>query len=167
MTITTGDILAAIDLLTEVGNGAADLSPEQAYALRHAVGQVADEVKRVSNLLDTSLKTQLEQPRIFDGVRCEVVESGSDRWNHDAIAREAMDYIRAKYTNEETGEMPDMELALNVWQLFAQIYLNPSVDAKRRSVQLILNVGNPKESGLVRWHKTGTKIKETRLEGET
>jgi hypothetical protein len=161
---TPGDILAAIDVLSELSNEAAELPLEVAISLRDLLGQLDDERKRAANLIDTSVKRMLEQPKVIDNRKFEVKKSWATDYQHDEIGRLVIERIKQSQTNTATGEMPDMRPAIEAWRMFASLYLTNSTDAKKRALLVLLDIDDPPKQGVAKFRETGTKIVETPLE---
>jgi hypothetical protein len=163
MTVTPGDLLAALDVISEVAREAEGVPLDDAIALRHVLGQLADETKRANMLLETAMTAQLEQPRAVDGVFYEVKDKGVTRFDHDEIARHVLDRIRVELVDHETGEIPDMEPAEKAWRAFKIIYLSGSSSAKQSALKQLVGITNIFDDKVAHWARTGTKIVETPL----
>ena len=162
MTVTPGDLLAALDVVSELAREAESVPLDDAIALRHVLGQLSDEVKRANALLEVAITGQLEQPRALEGTFYEVRDKNVIRFHHDEIARHVLDRIRVELSNPETGEIPDMEPAEKAWRAFMIIYLSGSSEAKKSALKSLLGIADVR--AVAHLEKTGTKIVETPLE---
>ena len=164
MTVTPGDLLAALDVVAEVSRAAESLSVDDAISLRHILGQLSDEVKRANVLLETAMTSQLEQPRAVEGVFYEVGDRKVTRFHHDEIARHVLDRIRAEGTDLDSGVIPDMEPAERAWRAFKIIYLSGSSEAKQSGLKSLLGITDIFAANVAHREKIGTRIIETPLE---
>lgn len=162
MTVTPGDLLAALDVISELAREAESVPLDDAIALRHVLGQLSDELKIATTLLETAMAAQLEQPRALEGTFYEVKPKGVVRFHHDDIARDVLDRIRVELTDHETGVIPDMEPAEKAWRAFKIIYLSGSSSAKQSGLKSLLGITDVR--AVSHWERTGSKIVETPLE---
>jgi hypothetical protein len=159
MTVTKGDILAAIDVLTELINESDQLPVDEALAFHELLGQLQSETKRATGFINTTLKSQLEAGAKQLGDRVYAVkDDGVYQFRHDAISRAIRG--RAIGLDLETGEMNDTQTAVDLAiQLMAEAYRMPSSKPKEG---LLKKLGLTKRD-VSSWTKRGKKIVVTDL----
>jgi hypothetical protein len=159
MTITKGDLLGMLDVLTELVNDCDSLAVDEALALHELLDQVGSELKRAGAALDIAVKDHLEAgAKQIEGKLYALGEDGVWRYRHDDIARAIK--VRALAIDETTGEMRSAEEAVTeALDLFALAYVSPSTRAKKAALELL---GFP-EGRAARWERTGKKIVVTDL----
>jgi hypothetical protein len=84
-TVTAADILAAVDILDDVGESSDSLTVEDAVVLLQAVEEVMAAARRAVGLLNTQLVATLESPRQFGNKVYEIVNDGKWRPEHGAV----------------------------------------------------------------------------------
>lgn len=160
MTVTIGDILAAIDVVSELVNQCDSMDVEEALAIREAVFELESEAKRAESMLTTTAKAGLEGSARQMGERIYAVKpTGKWRFRHDELA--AGIKAQAIGLDKDTGEMRSAEDAVDVAiQLMAEAYVTPSMEPK---AGLREKLGYTEKRQLADWEKTGTTIVVTDL----
>lgn len=160
MSASIGDILAMIDVLTEVVNSCDSMGVEEALAMHDLIGQLGSEVKRAEEMLTTAAKQHLEGGGRQIGDRMYGLKPvGKWRFRHDTLA--AAIRVRALGLNETTGEMRSAAEAVDIAiGLMQAAYVTPSTEPKMGAVNLL---GFEERQKVADWENTGKKIVVTDL----
>lgn len=161
MTISMGDILAAIDVVSELVNQCDEMGVDEALAMREAIGQLQSEVKRADSMLATTAKAQLEVGKarqIGDQVYA-LKPTGKWRFRHDALADDIK--VRAIGLDKATGEQRSTEDAVSeAIALMHEAYVAP---ADKPKAEFLKKLGYPDYKMIAKWQHTGNEIVVTDL----
>lgn len=159
---STGDFIAMIDVLTELGNESDSLSADEAIAALEALGQLASEVKRCESLVTTALKIHLEDgSRQLGGRVYALGEEGKWRYRHAHIDRVVHHAAMQTGVDAETGEIVTETAVRHAIRLMAGLYRSASTVPKKGVLQ---DLGFDDTPDVADWEKTGKKIKVIDLE---
>lgn len=160
MTVTLGDILAAIDVVSELVNQCDSMGVDEALAMREAIGQLQSEVKRADSMLNTTAQAGLEAGvRRLGDQMYGVKPTGKWRFRHDDLAGAIK--VRALGVDQATGEMRSAEAAVDVAiQLVQEAYMSPASKPKQA---LLDKLGFTEYRMIADWERTGSEIVVTDL----
>lgn len=160
MTVSMGDILAAIDVVSELVNQCDSMGVDEALSMREAIGQLQSEVQRADSMLTTAAKSRLEGSVRQIGDRVYALKpDGKWRFRHDELAEAIR--ARAIGLDKTTGEKRSTEDAVDeAIRLMQEAYVTPAVEPK---AGLRAKLGFTEKRQLAKWQKTGTKIIVTDL----
>jgi hypothetical protein len=160
MTVSLGDILAAIDVVSELVNQCDEMGVDDALAMREAIGQLQSEVKRADSMLTTTAKTQLEgsERRIGDQLYA-TKPTGKWRFRHDDL--EDAIRVRAIGLDKATGEQRSTEDAVSeAIALMHEAFVAPATKPK---TELLNKLGYLDFKAIAKWERTGSEIVVTDL----
>jgi len=160
MTVTIGDIAAAIDVVAEMVNECDSMTVDEALAMYDLVGQMTSELKRAASMLETQAKSLLEGGGRQIGDRMYGIKpSGKWRYRHDALADDIR--VRALGIDETTGEQRSARDAVEIAiKLMQEAYVSPSTEPKKG---LLAKLGYTDTPQIAEWDRTGTRLVVTDL----
>lgn len=160
MTVSMGDILAAIDVVSELVDQCDSMDVEEALAMREAVGQLQSEVRRADSMLTTAAKAQLEGTHRLIGDQLYALKpTGKWRFRHDEL--EDAIRVRAIGLDRGTGEQRSTEDAVvEAIRLMHEAFVAPATKPK---TELLEKLGYADYKMIAKWDRTGTEIVVTDL----
>lgn len=156
MTVVSGDLRAAIDVVDQLAERSDSLRVDEAVEALEALAQLGNAVKQAMVLIESGAANQLEQPRVIGNRRYVKANRYTRRFNHERIAK--MIAVQASINNI-TGEIASaVKAAETATYLMREIYVSHSTDAKMGALRALLGVGDPFAENLARNEHTGTKV---------
>lgn len=157
---TPQDVLAAMDVLEDIGEHSDAMDAETAVAFRAACEELRKKVLMTISLINVQLHQLLEgQPRQFNGKIYSVVKDGKWRPTQEAI-RKAV--VTAAATDDEGNvTAATAEAAARAYDLAVALFVAPTTVPKVTGLkQLGLTMKD-----VAQWAHTGKKVEVTNVEG--
>jgi hypothetical protein len=155
-TVTAADILAAVDILDDVGESSDSLTVEDAVVLLQAVEEVMAAARRVVGLLNTQLVATLESPRQFGNRVYEVVNDGKWRPDHSAVKA----HVKQQSVVNVHGELRHpAEAVERCMALLYALYVSPSQMPKTGGLEE-LGLDKP---DVAEFDRAGRKVRVTEI----
>jgi hypothetical protein len=155
-----GDILAAIDVVSELLNQCDEMDVDEALAMREALTTLQSETRRAESMLTTTAKAQLEGSARQLGTNLYAVKpTGKWRFRHDEL--ESAIRVRAIGLDKATGEQRSTEEAVaEAIRLMHEAFVAPATKPK---AELLKELGYVDYKMIAKWERTGTEIVVTDL----
>lgn len=160
MSVTLADVMAALDVVSQMLNECDSMTVDEALAMHDLIGQLGSEVKRAESMLETQAKQLLEGGgRQIDDRMYGVQRTGKWRFRHDDLAEAIR--VQALSVDKTSGEQRSAREAVDVAiALMREAYVSNSTEPKKG---LLAKLGFTDTPQIADWERTGTKLVVTDL----
>lgn len=135
MSITPGDILAAVDVLRQVNGEVDDIGFELAVELRAACQDVIEQARGAIAALEIEMLEQVESsPKQVGRITYIAIDDRSTRFDHDSIAKAVVAAAKERAVDQETGEVVVARAVAEAVDLMRMVYVAPSSKAKQTAL---------------------------------